>query len=969
MPNIQLQFRRDTAANWTLNNPVLASGEMGIEMDTQLFKIGTGLTGWRGLTYGGLKGTGSTGITGNGISFMTINNAGVLSVSYTNGVNTVIGNVMGPPGISFSGPTGSIPYSTGSATTGTSGLSYGGGALLTSGSNFLDLNRFGSVVLGSTGTVTVGNGLKSFATINDQYGNIQLSTSQTTGNIRFNPGSAVVIGDNLYSQTPGNSVLKVDMITSLSGASGTTGQLLGVTGGTIAWVPGVLDSNNNVTVGTGGLPSAPSNSVSVGYQAGSVTQKTLTVAVGHNAGQINQATSCVAIGPSAGNTGQQTQSIAIGNSSGQRDQGSYAVAIGRYAGNTSQGIHAIAIGNEAGGVDQGTYSIAIGARAAGLLGATAQAANSIILNASGLTTSGISGQTGSFYVRPIRNSSGTNTLQYNPSTYEITYGGAGGVGPLGSIEYSDGLGGLSGSTGFAFYNAYTYAPGVTFNNFLTGGPNRNGIAFDDGQGNMLLETGGVFGNISVQPSQALQIVTPTLQVQVNSLTGTTGQFLGSDGAGHVTWLTVGGGYGNVLRVDSIKGVDATASPGGLPYSTVAAAVSAATAGQLIWVMPGTYNVLTGITLADGVSIRGASVQNTTIVLYNPGVDSDLLTLTGNNLVEDLTLRLFDSSHVNLRGIVLRGDSAYTSKICNSVITVENPGANALGTSDVIGVEAVGTQNTAKDKFSKNCLKGSTITVLSNGGGRKRGILVSGSSTVTARDMNIYVAIPADVGADSTGSYVGVETNDSTNNVGSIQLRSTSIQGSDPSKLNYTVNFTGSDILQTRPSGITNPIYLVSPGIQLGPGVDLLQKSAGSLGFSTWAYSSTIYYGLKGNLSSASPGYLWPGTQAVTNNVFPDSALLTPAYYRCEQPCIISGLSIGLNTAPTSLLRVSIWYSKAATPGTLVATPFSIEITAAATGSYYGTSVSLNTGDRIHVLAQYVKNTTTANDLTVQVDLF
>ena len=84
MPNIQLQFRRDTAINWTVNNPVLASGEMGIETDTQLFKIGTGTIPWRSLVYGGLKGAGTTGMTGNGISFMSINNAGVLNVSYTN---------------------------------------------------------------------------------------------------------------------------------------------------------------------------------------------------------------------------------------------------------------------------------------------------------------------------------------------------------------------------------------------------------------------------------------------------------------------------------------------------------------------------------------------------------------------------------------------------------------------------------------------------------------------------------------------------------------------------------------------------------------------------------------------------------------------------------------------------------------------------------------------------------------------
>ena len=33
-----VQFRRDTAAKWTLNNPTLAEGEFGLELDTGYFK-------------------------------------------------------------------------------------------------------------------------------------------------------------------------------------------------------------------------------------------------------------------------------------------------------------------------------------------------------------------------------------------------------------------------------------------------------------------------------------------------------------------------------------------------------------------------------------------------------------------------------------------------------------------------------------------------------------------------------------------------------------------------------------------------------------------------------------------------------------------------------------------------------------------------------------------------------------------
>lgn len=48
---MQIQFRRDTAANWTANNTLLASGEIGLETDTNKLKMGTGLVSWNSLAY------------------------------------------------------------------------------------------------------------------------------------------------------------------------------------------------------------------------------------------------------------------------------------------------------------------------------------------------------------------------------------------------------------------------------------------------------------------------------------------------------------------------------------------------------------------------------------------------------------------------------------------------------------------------------------------------------------------------------------------------------------------------------------------------------------------------------------------------------------------------------------------------------------------------------------------------------
>lgn len=40
-----------TSAQWSNANPVLMSGEMGVESDTQKYKIGDGVTRWSNLSY------------------------------------------------------------------------------------------------------------------------------------------------------------------------------------------------------------------------------------------------------------------------------------------------------------------------------------------------------------------------------------------------------------------------------------------------------------------------------------------------------------------------------------------------------------------------------------------------------------------------------------------------------------------------------------------------------------------------------------------------------------------------------------------------------------------------------------------------------------------------------------------------------------------------------------------------------
>lgn len=66
---LRFQFFGKTAAEWTAANPVLLAREFGLETDTDLFKIGDGVTAWNSLGYGGMQGLqgdqGSQGSQGN----------------------------------------------------------------------------------------------------------------------------------------------------------------------------------------------------------------------------------------------------------------------------------------------------------------------------------------------------------------------------------------------------------------------------------------------------------------------------------------------------------------------------------------------------------------------------------------------------------------------------------------------------------------------------------------------------------------------------------------------------------------------------------------------------------------------------------------------------------------------------------------------------------------------------------------
>ena len=134
----QIQFRRGTDAEWASANPILAQGEIGVNLDGNRFKIGTGLTSWNNLdytavfdvvvqsptapivypTFANASGTTSIGIASTGsTSVVYIPSSGNLGIGTTNATSklTVAGDLL-VTGIitasAFSGNASSATYAT-----------------------------------------------------------------------------------------------------------------------------------------------------------------------------------------------------------------------------------------------------------------------------------------------------------------------------------------------------------------------------------------------------------------------------------------------------------------------------------------------------------------------------------------------------------------------------------------------------------------------------------------------------------------------------------------------------------------------------------------------------------------------------------------------------------------------------------------------------------------------------------------
>ena len=303
----RIKLRRDTAANWTENDPVLALGEPGLETDTRKIKYGDGTSTWTVLTYpaGGVE----IGIDGQ----ITIGDTTSTGASNSIAIGT-------DAGIDQSWSTVALGNNAGNSGQSPSGIAIGRSAGETDqGRSSIAIGRYAAADDQSEEAIAMG-----YYAGNTEQRYHAIAIGANAGRY-YQSYSAVAIGNGAGNDHQGTVSVAIG-----SGAGNYEQGYEAVAVGAYA-----------------GNDQQQQHAVAVGYRAGNDSQGTAAVAVGEEAGELNQSFRAVAIGRWAGNEDQGQQAIAIGARTGYYDQGQYAVAIGRHAGEVGQGDYSIAIGQEA----------------------------------------------------------------------------------------------------------------------------------------------------------------------------------------------------------------------------------------------------------------------------------------------------------------------------------------------------------------------------------------------------------------------------------------------------------------------------------------------------------------------------------------------------------------------------------------------------------------------------------------------
>jgi hypothetical protein len=424
--NVTFILRNGTASQWATANPILRAGEPGYDVDSNILKLGDGVKTWSQLFPHSPDYNANNSIDIGLYSGYVGQSINSIAIGYKAGESNQSSDAI------------SIGNQAGGTNQGQNSIAIGKLAGLNNqAAHTIILSADGELdgVSGQAGSFYV-KPVRHDGTNPNMLGYNPLTSEITfrasSGGVSFTNPIAIGTGAGLTDQNINSVAIGYNAGKTVQGPSSVAiGDNAGFTG----------QQSDSISIGTrAGQETQTSNSIAIGNNSGQFNQggvygsaiaignlsglsgqQSYTIAIGDNAGCVNQGNYSIAVGSLAGLSGQQNNTIAIGAGAGQQSQSSNSIAIGSNSGIYSQGGltgNSIAIGTYAGNANQGENSVAIGYQA----GVDSQPANTIILNASDSTVNGIPGQTGSFYVSPVRyDPTNVYMVGYHPDTLEITY--------------------------------------------------------------------------------------------------------------------------------------------------------------------------------------------------------------------------------------------------------------------------------------------------------------------------------------------------------------------------------------------------------------------------------------------------------------------------------------------------------------------------------------------------------------------
>jgi len=304
----QIQLRNGTAAQWTSANPTLALGELGVETDTNKFKVGTGTTAWNSLAY-------SVGFTWRGAwssataytpnDLVTYSNATYIAVQP--GTNQIPATGSSYWNVMVSGAGASVSPATPTAAGTVYGSTVGSnGGLLSIGYNSASSAGNYCVGVGSrslgyagpaTGDYNTATGASALYSLTSGVGNSAFGYyslgGHTTGNYNTAVGYDCLSRNTTASKNAalGANALRLNTTGTENTAVGYDALTINTTGGRNTGLGfGALKTNstgyNNTAIGHSALSnSITDNNTAIGYQAlyNLTTGGSDNTAVGYNA--------------------------------------------------------------------------------------------------------------------------------------------------------------------------------------------------------------------------------------------------------------------------------------------------------------------------------------------------------------------------------------------------------------------------------------------------------------------------------------------------------------------------------------------------------------------------------------------------------------------------------------------------------------------------------------------------------------